>query len=109
MIGRYRDAIEVTSFCPLPNRAAYKHVEYTIASADVKRVEDAARAQGLSVIGFYHSHPQSAPIPSARDIEAAWPGYVYLIAGTDAGRSCLLGWRLRDDRTRFDSVEVECL
>jgi proteasome lid subunit RPN8/RPN11 len=39
-----------------------------------------ARARGLEVIGFYHSHPQSEAMPSATDIaELTYPGSLYLI------------------------------
>jgi proteasome lid subunit RPN8/RPN11 len=41
-----------------------------------------ARASGLDVIGFYHSHPHSAAEPSATDLaEAAYPNHRYLIVG----------------------------
>ena len=41
-----------------------------------------ARAAGLDVIGFYHSHPHSAAAPSATDAaEAAYPNHLYLIVG----------------------------
>ena len=49
-----------------------------------------ARDQGRSVVGFYHSHPRSAPMPSATDLEcAAYPDHWYLIVrplseGTEA-------------------------
>ena len=40
-----------------------------------------ARADGLEVVGAYHSHPASAAIPSATDIAEATSGadFVYLI------------------------------
>jgi [CysO sulfur-carrier protein]-S-L-cysteine hydrolase len=39
-----------------------------------------ARAEGLEVVGFYHSHPRTAPEPSETDRdEAAYPGSRYLI------------------------------
>jgi proteasome lid subunit RPN8/RPN11 len=39
-----------------------------------------ARAEALEVVGFYHSHPRSAPEPSETDrAEAAYPGCCYLI------------------------------
>lgn len=39
-----------------------------------------ARKRGLDVIGFYHSHPRSAPVPSAVDVaDAAYPEHLYLI------------------------------
>ncbi|MBI3400053.1 MAG: M67 family metallopeptidase [Acidobacteria bacterium] len=41
-----------------------------------------ARNRGLAVLGFYHSHPRSAAVPSATDrAEAAYPGHLYLIVG----------------------------
>ena len=41
-----------------------------------------ARAQGLDVVGFYHSHPHSPPDPSSSDeAEASYPDHLYLIVG----------------------------
>ena len=41
-----------------------------------------ARAAGLDVVGFYHSHPHSPATPSATDLaEAAYPNHLYLIVG----------------------------
>jgi len=50
----------------------------------------AARAEGATVVGVYHSHPSSAPVPSDRDLaEAAYPEYLYVIVvpgGPDRSR-----------------------
>ena len=41
-----------------------------------------ARQSGLEVVGFYHSHPHSAPLPSETDrAEASYPDHLYLIVG----------------------------
>lgn len=41
-----------------------------------------ARTTGLEVVGFYHSHPHSAAVPSTTDLaEAAYPECVHLIVG----------------------------
>jgi proteasome lid subunit RPN8/RPN11 len=51
----------------------------------------AARAEGLSVIGGYHSHPRSEALPSATDIaESAGEEFLSVIAAP-AFRD---GWRL---------------
>src|SRR5580765_8657573 len=43
------------------------------------------RARGLEIVGFYHSHPHGAAVPSATDVaEAAYPGSVYAIIGLSA-------------------------
>ena len=40
------------------------------------------RRAGLDVVGFYHSHPRSAPVPSETDrLEAAYADHLYLIIG----------------------------
>jgi [CysO sulfur-carrier protein]-S-L-cysteine hydrolase len=41
----------------------------------------AARAQGLEVVGAYHSHPTSAPVPSPTDVAEANSGsdFLYVI------------------------------
>jgi proteasome lid subunit RPN8/RPN11 len=41
-----------------------------------------ARGRGLDVVGFYHSHPHSAAVPSETDLaEASYPDHLYLIVG----------------------------
>jgi proteasome lid subunit RPN8/RPN11 len=42
-----------------------------------------ARASGLDVVGFYHSHPHSAAEPSETDRAEAWlyPNHLHLIVG----------------------------
>jgi proteasome lid subunit RPN8/RPN11 len=54
----------------------------------------AARAEGLQVVGFYHSHPHSAAEPSAADIaEATYAEGLYLIVGfPPAGDAELRGY-----------------
>src|SRR5262249_34898830 len=46
-----------------------------------------ARTRGLKVVGFYHSHPHSAALPSETDLaEAEYPECVHLIVGFVEGR-----------------------
>ena len=54
---------------------------YLIHPVDHFRAIRGARADGLEVVGAYHSHPASAAIPSATDIAEATSGadFVYLI------------------------------
>ena len=42
------------------------------------------RTRGLDVLGFYQSHPRSAPVPSATDrAEASYPDLVHLIVSLE--------------------------
>jgi proteasome lid subunit RPN8/RPN11 len=56
------------------------------------------------VVGAYHSHPRSAPVPSRTDLDEALPGFFYLIASLSVDRGSLRAWRL--DRTQFVEVEI---
>ena len=76
LIGRADEVVEAIRAANLsddPNRYAMDPK----AHIDARR---AARARGLDVVGFYHSHPHSAPEPSARDRdEFTYPGHLYAI------------------------------
>ena len=56
---------------------------YLIAPEDHFAAIRQARTLGLSVIGAYHSHPWSPPMPSTLDVvEADDAGLLYVIIGT---------------------------
>jgi proteasome lid subunit RPN8/RPN11 len=58
-----------------------------------------ARARGLDVVGFYHSHPRSAAVPSSTDVaEAAYPDHLYLIVGLMHAEPEARLYRLREGR-----------
>ena len=50
------------------------------------RADRAARAQGLDIVGCYHSHPDHPAVPSAYDTAHAWPWYSYLIVRIEQGQ-----------------------
>ena len=65
-----------------------KAARYLIDPADHFAAIRGAREEGLEVIGAYHSHPASAPVPSSTDIAEANNGsdFLYVIvspAGED--------------------------
>jgi desampylase len=64
-----------------------------------------ARLRGLDVVGFYHSHPQSEPIPSQTDLAAAsYPDLLHLIVRPLAERANLRLFRL--DGLRYVEFEL---
>jgi len=56
----------------------------------VYRAIDAAEAEGLELIGIYHSHPNTGAYISAADagIMKPWPNVVWLVLGT-AGKKII--------------------
>jgi proteasome lid subunit RPN8/RPN11 len=58
-----------------------KSTRYLIDPEDHFAAIRAARAEGLEVVGAYHSHPTSAPVPSRTDIAEAnsGPDFLYVI------------------------------
>ena len=71
------------------------------------RVEKDARARGLEVLGYYHSHPDHPARPSEYDREHAWPWYAYVILSVERGvAKDLTCWVLVEDRSKFKAEEV---
>jgi proteasome lid subunit RPN8/RPN11 len=60
---------------------------YLIDPQDHFAAMKSARAEGLHVIGAYHSHPSSAPVPSPSDIAEASGGadFLYVIVSPTSG------------------------
>jgi proteasome lid subunit RPN8/RPN11 len=88
LLGRDDEIVEVA---PARNVADDPRTRFLIDPADHFEALRAARARGLAVIGFYHSHPASPPEPSARDVaEFAYPGYLYAIVSL-ASKPALVG------------------
>lgn len=72
-------------------------VAYLVDPEDHFAAIRAARAAGLEVVGAYHSHPRTAPVPSARDIrEATDPAFLYLILSLRAAEPEIAAYRIRD-------------
>ena len=65
----------------MENVAADPFRRFEIAPAAYLSEIHRCRAQGGEVVGAYHSHPRSAPEPSATDLEMAFSDFVFVIAG----------------------------
>lgn len=104
--GRPREILEVF---PLVNqREDSPQNRFSVSARDVIAAEKAARAQGLDVIGWYHSHPDHPAQPSEYDREHAWPWYSYVIVSVrERAAREMTSWRLREERDRYDEEEIE--
>jgi proteasome lid subunit RPN8/RPN11 len=101
LIGTAESIIEAARTTNLASDAN----RFEMDPGDHIRARREARTRGLDVLGFYHSHPRSPAIPSARDRAEAWyPGYLYLIVSVRAEPAEVRLYRL--DPEGF--VEVGC-
>lgn len=112
LIGQYHPSGKtVLEVHPLDNeRADSRHNRFLISPETILRADRDARARGLDVVGFYHSHPDAPAIPSEFDREQAWPTYSYVIVAIEAGRATdLRSWTLDDDRGHFNPEILDTL
>lgn len=90
--------------------AAGKH--YEIAAAELVRIARQARALGVEIGGFYHSHPDTVAEWSTTDLEEAhWIGASYVITEVVRGkavetRSFRLAGKCEEDK-RFVEERIE--
>ena len=93
-----RDIIQVRNVFA----AEEQHHRYAMTPQDWMRLEDQADERGLSLIGYYHSHPDSPAVPSEYDREHALPNFVYIITSVMMARAAdMRAWQLRGDRSGF--------
>jgi proteasome lid subunit RPN8/RPN11 len=104
-----RPAREILETFPLVNRREDSPGNrFSVSAEDVRAADKAARAQGLDLIGWYHSHPDHPARPSLYDREHAWPWYSYIIVSVESGKPQeMTSWRLRDDRSTFVEEGIE--
>lgn len=78
---------------------------YLIDPADHFDAIRHARKAGQDVIGAYHSHPASPPVPSETDLDEALPSFLYLIVAPGSGDIGLFA--LNADRFEPVSYQVD--
>ncbi|MEO8395776.1 MAG: M67 family metallopeptidase [Chloroflexota bacterium] len=91
--GRGERAVEIT---PIPNAAADPQHSYYMDERRLVETLSSLSARHLDLIGFYHCHPQTDPIPSTTDIkQASYPDTPYLIVGLKGTEARLAAWTMR--------------
>lgn len=83
---------------------------YLMEEGAYEAAEDYADANGLVLVGYFHSHPDHPAIPSEFDRVHAWPNFVYLIVSVRSGAAAeSRAWHLVDDRTEFHEMDIEII
>jgi proteasome lid subunit RPN8/RPN11 len=101
---------EVVRLAPAVNRRTDDPHRYLIAPEDLRRLEAELQAEGLEIVGYYHSHPDHPAVPSGFDTEHAWPWYSYLIVRVERGRGLeAASWTLDDEQPVMRPEPLEVL
>jgi proteasome lid subunit RPN8/RPN11 len=102
-----RGARVVTDALALANIAGETSHRFLVGTDEYRKAEAHARNTGLSLLGFYHSHPDAPAQPSQYDLSQAWPNFHYIIVsvrkGIPADTTC---WRLLEDRSAFEREDM---
>jgi len=100
------DTVRIADIVQVQNtfEAEEQFHRYAMTPLDWARLEDDADARGLTLVGYYHSHPNAPAIPSIYDRDHALPNFTYIITSVQNGQAVdMRVWRLRTDREQFDA------
>lgn len=99
-------AVVIAEALAAPNSLAAPD-RYEIEPEAVLAAHHRARANGQSLLGAWHSHPDGQAVPSATDRAEAWPDWCYLIVGRpEAAAPELRAWRLVGEDFLSDLLEI---
>jgi proteasome lid subunit RPN8/RPN11 len=99
---------DVSVAIPLDNVYAGSQADrFEVRPADLVRVERESRAQGLELLGIYHSHPDCDAYFSQTDLENSCPWYKSIVISVREGRyqhaNC---FETNDDQSAATRVEL---
>lgn len=87
--GDVHEVIPVKNVSPTPETA------FEMSPLGLAQTLMGLEKRGLKLVGFYHSHPKTLPIPSGRDIaESHYPDAAQLIISLKHGTPELAAWRI---------------
>jgi proteasome lid subunit RPN8/RPN11 len=100
------DVLTVEDAVPTRN-ASIEPTRYLVEPEDHFRILRDARRRGLDIVGAYHSHAITPPVPSETDLAEAHPHFLYVIGSPDwdTGEGCdFRAWWLVDGN--FQEVTI---
>jgi proteasome lid subunit RPN8/RPN11 len=102
------EAVRIVRAERIPNASReMRERRFAVDPRDYLRLERRADDLGLSLVGFYHSHPDHPAAPSEYDREHAFPFLHYVILSVERGRPGeATSWVLSEDRGVFEREEL---
>jgi proteasome lid subunit RPN8/RPN11 len=85
------------------SREGERRRRFRIGPEEYGRAERIADEEGLTLLGFYHSHPDHPAAPSDYDREQALPFFHYVVLRVSSGEPGeMSSWSLSEDRRVFE-------
>ena len=107
LVGRCVPTPVVESIVPARNMHPVPQRHFLLDAATLLQTDDAARARGQAIIGFYHSHPNGIALPSPEDRRLAWPAMLTLIVAMEQGEPrYLCAWRWNNAKLQPEPIQV---
>ena len=90
----------ITRIFPAANAAENPATCYQIAPREIFSLMRAMRAEGVEMLGIYHSHPNGKNEPSPRDIEQAYysEAIYFIISPREDSERAVRAFSIRDGR-----------
>ncbi len=103
------EAKKVLRASPMVNsREDERHRRFVVTASDYRLAEAEASRSGLTLLGFYHSHPDHPAYPSHYDLEHAFPFFSYVILAVEEGEPKeMRSFVLSEDRSAFLEENLE--
>ncbi len=80
---------------------------YFIVPEEQLRVFREMEKEGLDMMAIYHSHPNTIPFPSVRDVRLAfYPDATYLIISLKGGKTSVKGFRIGKEAIFIEPLRV---
>ena len=84
-----------------------RHRRFAVTADDYRQLEKQAKDTGLTLLGFYHTHPDHPALPSGTDLSYAWPFFSYIIQAINKGDVAdIFSYELDLDKDEFVSEDM---
>jgi proteasome lid subunit RPN8/RPN11 len=106
---RHDNTAEIVDVIQIDNvfETEEQYHRYAMTPQNWMQIEDEADERGLTLLGYYHSHPNSPAVPSEYDRAHALPNFIYIITEvTDNKAVEMRVWRLQQTREAFDELTL---
>lgn len=108
LFGNEKNGRVITKMVPaLNSKTGDQRRRFEISPLEYMKAERLALAEGLTLLGVYHSHPNHPAIPSEHDRVQAMPFFSYLILSIQKGTfDKATSWRLKDNTQVFEEEQL---